>query len=1096
MGHDRAQATRPAERSAPHAAPAARVVAPVPAAVQLQRRLGNDGAQRWLARAQRAATVSSPHDAAELEAHAVARRVVRTADASIAPVDATAVPGGSIQRAPLAASAPPASSVTLPANVGGGAPLPAPVRSFMEPRFGASFANVRIHTGEQAAQLSTRLDAQAFTVGPHVFFGKDQYRPDSQAGRELIAHELTHTVQQGAAVQHGAVRRSADVTVAERAGPQVQRSFLGIPNPREYFAGKARAIPGFTMLTVVIGVNPITNARVERSAGNILRGAIELIPGGSLITDALNAHGIFDKISAWAAQQFDALKDIGASLWQDIENFLAGFSATDLLDPGGLWDRAKAIVERPIARITAFATALKDGIVAFIKDAILKPIADFARTTRGYPLLCAVMGKDPITGEPVAQDAESLLGAFMKFIGEDEIWANMQKANAIPRAFAWFKGAMAALRGFVNEIPGLFVQALHALQLADIILIPRAFGKLAGVFGGFAERFISWGATAAWNLLEIIFDVVSPGALGYIKKTGAALKSILKNPLPFVGNLVKAAKLGFSNFADHFLEHLKSGLIGWLTGALPGIYIPKAFSLLEIAKFALSVLGLTWANIRAKLVKATSENVVKALETGAEIVIALVRDGPAAAWEKIKEQLSNLKDMVIGGITDFVLDMVVKKAIPKLISMFIPGAGFISAILSIDDTVMVFVNKIKQIIAVVTGFIDSIVAIAGGAIGAAAAKVESSLAGVLSLAINFLAGFAGLGKVADKIMGVFEKLRAPFDKALDWLVNFVVKGATSLIAKVTGKKGDDPQKAGSGEQVKEPFSMGPEGHTVTASLAGGEITVTMASDEDLKLYFTLGSAITEVENDKGREDSQKKRILQTLRGLQKYTDDIRKNYDKTKPFDKYARPLIAHVISELVPLGQYDPPITSLKHVIAMGRPRAIPSGINIRKRLYDGAAPGWSSLSKSLRDAETGRLSPMLYKIWALKSDTSDPGNFAKAEADWRALQMQGKLPVNRAPTLQSYDHAKHFPTFEYQTDHKKSLGTFWNAGQNNQSDSERQTTVLDTGNLEVLTAEANNAKSGVEFNRDVGPKFSSKVAGSPEGSATIDGQPFAKPK
>src|SRR5262249_48365812 len=150
----------------------------------------------------------------------------------------------------------------------------------------------------------------------------------------------------------------------------------------------------------------------------------------------------------------------------------------------------------------------------------------------------------------------------------------------------------------------------------DIILIPRAFGKLAGVFGGFAVRFVTWGANAVWTLLEIIFDVVSPGALTYIKKTGAALRSIFRNPLPFMGNLVKAAKLGFVNFADHFLEHLKAGLIDWLTGSLPGIYIPKAFSLVEIAKFALSVLGLTWANIRQKLVKATSETVVKTLETG------------------------------------------------------------------------------------------------------------------------------------------------------------------------------------------------------------------------------------------------------------------------------------------------------------------------------------------------------------------------------------------------------------------------------------------------------------------------------------------------
>src|SRR5258706_359895 len=254
-----------------------------------------------------------------------------------------------------------------------------------------------------------------------------------------------------------------------------------------------------------------------------------------------------------------------------------------------------------------------------------------------------MMGKDPITGEPVARDAESLLGAFLTFIGEDELWATMQKTKAVARAFAWFTGAVAALKGFVNEIPALFTEALKSLDVADIILIPRAFLKLAGVFGDFAVRFVNWGGNAVWTLLEIIFDVVSPGALVYIKKTGAALRRILRDPLPFVGNLV----------------------------------------------------------------------------------------------------------------------MVAKKAIPKLISLFIPGAGFISAILSIYDTIMVFVNKIKQIVQVVSSFVDSIAAIAEGQIDAAAERVESALAGALSLAINFLAGFVGLGKGASKVMGVIDKIRKP-----------------------------------------------------------------------------------------------------------------------------------------------------------------------------------------------------------------------------------------------------------------------------------------------------------------------------------------------
>ena len=92
----------------------------------------------------------------------------------------------------------------------------------------------------------------------------------------------------------------------------------------------------------------------------------------------------------------------------------------------------------------------------------------------------------------------------------------------------------------------------------DIVLLSGAFNKIKSVFGGFVGKFISWAGNAVWNLLEIIFDVVSPGALSYIKKTGAALKSILKNPLPFVGNLVKAAKLGFTNFADNIGGHLNA----------------------------------------------------------------------------------------------------------------------------------------------------------------------------------------------------------------------------------------------------------------------------------------------------------------------------------------------------------------------------------------------------------------------------------------------------------------------------------------------------------------------------------------------------------
>jgi len=85
---------------------------------------------------------------------------------------------------------------------GGGSPLSDEVRSFMEPRFGADFSQVRVHTDAQADQLNRSVQARAFTTGQDVFFRQGEYNPGSRGGQELIAHELTHVVQQnGGAVQ-------------------------------------------------------------------------------------------------------------------------------------------------------------------------------------------------------------------------------------------------------------------------------------------------------------------------------------------------------------------------------------------------------------------------------------------------------------------------------------------------------------------------------------------------------------------------------------------------------------------------------------------------------------------------------------------------------------------------------------------------------------------------------------------------------------------------------------------------------------------------------------------------------------------------------
>jgi hypothetical protein len=77
-----------------------------------------------------------------------------------------------------------------------GRPLDAEARAFMEPRFGHDFSDVRVHTDSRAAESAKGLHARAYTLGNQIVFGAEEYAPEQPEGRRLLAHELTHIVQQ------------------------------------------------------------------------------------------------------------------------------------------------------------------------------------------------------------------------------------------------------------------------------------------------------------------------------------------------------------------------------------------------------------------------------------------------------------------------------------------------------------------------------------------------------------------------------------------------------------------------------------------------------------------------------------------------------------------------------------------------------------------------------------------------------------------------------------------------------------------------------------------------------------------------------------
>lgn len=204
-------------------------------------------------------TVRSPADPLEREADAIAARVVRGGTAAgdltlsrtpaliLRACAACEAEDEQLQRksAGQEPSEPVVDGVMQRAidaeRASGGSPLPGDVRSFMELRFGRPFSHVRVHHDAKAAGMAARIDAQAFTVGQDIFFGRGGYQPRVAHGKLLLAHELVHTLQQRA---HG-----HEAPLLRKKGKPERRDVI-ITTSSDLEAKEPALLPGATVYRV------------------------------------------------------------------------------------------------------------------------------------------------------------------------------------------------------------------------------------------------------------------------------------------------------------------------------------------------------------------------------------------------------------------------------------------------------------------------------------------------------------------------------------------------------------------------------------------------------------------------------------------------------------------------------------------------------------------------------------------------------------------------------------------------------------------------------------------------------------------------------
>ena len=233
------------------------------------------------------------------------------------------------------------------------------------------------------------------------------------------------------------------------------------------------------------------------------------------------------------------------------------------------------------------------------------------------------------------------------------------------------------------------------------------------------------------------------------------------------------------SFVTNIKRHLIGGLIGWLTGALSevAITLPENFDVQGVFSLVMQILGLTYENIKAKVIKRfpPAATVFAVVEKGFTIVKRLVTEGPMALWEEAKAALSNLKEIVLDGIRGFVITTVIKEAITWLLGLLNPAGALVKILKLIFDFVMFLVERFEQIKDFVMSVYNAVTAIASGALGQAQAAVEDAMARSLPVAIGLLASLAGLGGIGKTVKGIIGNVAKPVHKVVDKVIAKIIK---------------------------------------------------------------------------------------------------------------------------------------------------------------------------------------------------------------------------------------------------------------------------------------------------------------------------------
>ena len=394
----------------------------------------------------------------------------------------------------------------LNSSKGSGAGLSENTKKEMESGFGTDFSNVKVHTDSDAVKMNKQLGSQAFANGNHVYFNEGKFNPNSQSGKHLLAHELTHTVQQG-----GTTVRKKPETI--QMSEMIQTSLLSSLIP-DFIKDNVRHVPGYTLLTVVAGYDPLNDVNVDRNAINLIKGFMGLVPFGTAIFDKLQEYGIIDRVFEWVNTRLSELGLSMDSLLKLVQDAWDESSITTFVDV--VTEKFTEVVRR----VTTFATSLVDQIITWIKEALIDVAEPLLADNKAYGLIKKIIKYDPLRGIEVTATTVEILEDFLLLIGKETELEQMREKGTLQETADWLDTQVVTFMSFLGELRTLITAAWDAIQPSNLANIADSLSTLAINANGILECVWNFAVGVALKVLEL----VKKSLLGWLSTQASAVR--------------------------------------------------------------------------------------------------------------------------------------------------------------------------------------------------------------------------------------------------------------------------------------------------------------------------------------------------------------------------------------------------------------------------------------------------------------------------------------------------------------------------------------------------------------------------------------------